>query len=176
MFTVGQEVWSMVFGKGIVTHISKNNKKFPVTVKFNEYYFTFSEDGIWGAKEGWKKPSLFPYPVKVVPEYIPDYPFMLDGKPVKVGDKVQDFDGSIKRVSALYWNGGEPAAELIGLVGMYRLFSGLKWPSAPEPLKRWAYLIAGMPGPMSIGFTDPMPESEAREKYGQVWEVPEGEK
>ena len=172
MFTVGQEVWSTLYGKGIVISVGEH-PGYPIKVKFEESYATFTEEGVWDEHEG---PSLFPYPVKVVPEYIPDYPFMLDGKPVKVGDKVQDFDGSIKRVSALYWNGGEPAAELIGLVGMYRLFSGLKWPSAPEPLKRWAYLIAGMPGPMSIGFTEPMPESEAREKYGQVWEVPEGEK
>ena len=171
MFTVGQEVWSTLFGKGIVISIDEQ-PEYPIKVKFKENFSTFTAEGVWD-DEG---PSLFPYPVKVVPEDIPDYPFILDGKPVKVGDKVQDFDGSIKRIRALYWDGVEPAAELMGLLGIYRLFSGLKWPSAPEPLKRWAYLIAGMPGPMSIGFTEPMPESEAREKYGQVWEVPEGEK
>ncbi len=173
MFTVGQEVWSTLFGKGVVISIDEHSG-YPIKVKFKEKFFTFTAEGVWGGCEG---PSLFPYPVKVVPEDIPDYPFILDGKPVKVGTVLAyEVDNTLNR--------GPVNDILICNAGIFIGFNNCSvriplekcsWP-APEPLKRWAYILNGdMPILMEVLFTEPMTESEAREKYGQVWEVPEGE-
>ena len=174
-FTVGQEVWSTLYGKGIVISVGEH-PGYPIKVKFEESYATFTEEGVWDEHEG---PSLFPYPVKVVPADIPDYPFMLEGKPVSVGVYLDYWtihnEKRTGKVESLILSEVGPTATFLNNDYPYRVaLHRCAWP-LPEPPKRWAYLIAGMPGPMSIGFTDPMPESEAREKYGQVWEVPEGE-
>ena len=169
-FTVGQEVWSTLFGKGVVISIDEY-PEYPVKVKFEEDYFTFTTEGAWCGSEN---PSLFPYPVKVVPEDIPDYPFILDGKPFMIGTFLAyEVDNQLKRgkVDTIYIN-KSGIRILFNNEGLLINLEKCSWPS-PNIKKIWAYLIAGMPGPMSIGFTEPMPESEAREKYGQVWEVPD---
>ena len=58
MFEVGQEVWSTLFGKGVVISINEHSE-YPIKVKFKENFSTFTAEGVWD-DEG---PSLFPYPV-----------------------------------------------------------------------------------------------------------------
>lgn len=176
MFKVGQEVWDMRYGKGIISDI-RENLTYPIYVKFeSKKVESYMEKGQnW---EGDLFPSLFPYPVKIVPADTPDYPFMLEGKAIIEGDKLDYLTDNKEKLSGIV-EGLMISRSKKWVIFKNRMFrialSQCSWP-APEPPKRWAYLIAGMPGPMSIGFTDPMTETEAREKYGQVWEVPEGEK
>lgn len=174
MFKVGQEVWSTLFGKGIVRNTNEH-PDYPIGVKFEEDYFTFTAEGVWGGCEG---PSLFPYPVKIVPEDTPDYPFMLEGKPVKVRDLVDTPTEKYVVVAELSIDVDGNCCAYVAGVGRKFLLTSLSWPiKLPEPKKRWAYISHSYEPRLSeVSFTSPMTESEAREEYGQVWEVPEGEK
>ena len=168
-FSVDQDVWHHRLGKGKVRSINEDGS--PTAIKF--------ESGT-PSPVGYEIQDIYPYPVKVVPADIPDYPFMLEGKPVSVGVYLDYWtihnEKRTGKVESLILSEVGPTATFLNNDYPYRVaLHRCAWP-LPEPPKRWVYLIAGMPGLMSIGFTEPMPESEAREKYGQVWEVPEGEK
>ena len=64
-FKVGQKVYDVIFGDGVVIGIYENNS-YPVRVKFgNGDLLTFTLDGWWTNRKGAKR-TLFPYPVKIV--------------------------------------------------------------------------------------------------------------
>ena len=103
------------------------------------------------------------------------YPFMLNGRPVKVGDEV------------IYKRNGEPVDGQVYVLGIsegrpwavihYNSCSSatlgfdsghLCWPDEPPKKKvaKWAYPVIGMPGVIRIEFTDEMTKEEARKGYG----------
>ena len=98
------------------------------------------------------------------------YPFRLNGRPVKVGDK-------------LYLSGLKKTAEVIylSIVSDKKLcrvssFSPIElsdkyfsWPDevvTKKKVAKWAYPIIGLPGPLTVGFTEEMTEEEAKKKFG----------
>ena len=104
------------------------------------------------------------------------YPFMLNGRPVKVGDEV------------IYKRNGEPVdGQVYGLgisegrpwaVIHYNSCSSatlgfdsghLCWPDelpVKKKVAKWAHLVIGIPGTITVGFTEEMTQEEARRAYG----------
>lgn len=132
----------------------------------------FTEDGrsYWRDTQG----VLFPYnPYDLSdpnnpPEF--SYPFMLNGRPVKVGDE-------------LYLPYFKQTAKVISLsvdidrkfctVSQYPPFKlsdkYFRWPdelSVKKKVAKWAYPICGIPGIITVGFTEETTEEEARKAYG----------
>ncbi len=172
MFEVGQEVWSTLFGKGIVISIDEH-PEYPIKVKFEEDYFTFTAEGVWGGCEG---PSLFPYPVKVVPEDIPDYPFMLDGKPIKLGDFLF-VKGELIQVEKLMLEKGQVLICSPDLSTFWLILSPeLKWADPRVFTKRrWAYIQEDENHNSVVRFTEPISLVEARRRHPAVWPLPDKE-
>ncbi len=116
-----------------------------------------------------------------------DYPFIIDGLPVKTRSAVV-YQNSVWVVTnlSLDINSKQPQAILEKTRSYTKagpvFLTELSWPS-PEPLKRWAYIgykEKGSPDGKAteyripyIGFTGLMAESEVKKKYDNVWEVPE---
>ena len=65
MFEVGQKVWDVVAGEGVVTYTDDIHSHYPVCVSFGEgRERTYSADGKYRVED--ENPSLYPYPVEVV--------------------------------------------------------------------------------------------------------------
>ena len=63
MFQVGQKVWDVVRGEGVVTDILKR-EEYPVTVEFDDEEEFYTADGKY--HEDYAFPSLYPYEPKIV--------------------------------------------------------------------------------------------------------------
>ena len=63
MFKVGQKVWDVVRGEGVVTHIEAN-RDFPVRAEIGGVVFTYTISG--KSSRDYKSPSLYPHPVEIV--------------------------------------------------------------------------------------------------------------
>lgn len=67
MFKVGQKVWCVVYGEGVVTEVDDENAvgSYGVLVKFkNGHSVNYASDGRWDSFGG--NVALFPYPVEIV--------------------------------------------------------------------------------------------------------------
>ena len=65
MFEVGQKVWDVAAGEGVVTYTYDIHSHYPVCVSFGEgRERTYSADGKYRVED--ENPSLYPYPVEVV--------------------------------------------------------------------------------------------------------------
>ena len=65
MFEVGQKVWDVVRGEGIVVDVKPYDCKYPVVVNFARMSaITYTEEGKDYTVH--EKPSIYPYPVEVV--------------------------------------------------------------------------------------------------------------
>ena len=68
MFKVGQEVWCLIYGQGVVTEVDskRTEETYPVFVKFKNYdelHISYTMEGKFHNQENI---TLFPYPVEVV--------------------------------------------------------------------------------------------------------------
>ena len=96
MFEVGQKVWCVMFGEGVVTDIDKGYT-YPLIVKFtNGVKKTYALNG--KENESHVNPSLYPYPVEIVRKVTKP---SIDWKHVRKDFKflAQDIDGN----AWLYW-------------------------------------------------------------------------
>lgn len=65
MFRVGQKVWDVVRGEGVVVEVRANAYTYPVIVEFSdERKEIYTKEGV--KDELNKNPSLYPYPVEVI--------------------------------------------------------------------------------------------------------------
>ena len=65
MFKVGQKVWDVVRGEGVVVDVKPYDCKYPVIVNFARMSaITYTEEGKDYTVH--EKPSIYPYPVEVV--------------------------------------------------------------------------------------------------------------
>ena len=67
MFEVGQRVWDVIRGEGVVVRIEAN-RDFPVRVEIEGVAFTYTISG--KTSRNHKIPSLYPYPVEVVKKLV----------------------------------------------------------------------------------------------------------
>ena len=85
MFQVGQKVWDVVRGEGVVTDILKW-EEYPVLVEFDDEDECYTADGKY--REDYAFPSLYPYEPKIVKaegdEDTPFIPVFEDGDLVQV--------------------------------------------------------------------------------------------
>ena len=63
MFQVGQKVWDVVRGEGVVTDILEW-EEYPVIVEFDDEEEFYTEDGKY--REDYARPSLYPYEPKII--------------------------------------------------------------------------------------------------------------
>ena len=56
MFKVGQKVWCVSFGEGVVSEVGDENQTYPVVVEFIGGWASYTEDG--KVYEGEDEPSL----------------------------------------------------------------------------------------------------------------------
>ena len=98
------------------------------------------------------------------------YPFMLSGRPVKVGDVLYLPDiRKSGRVLSLAIDGVRKFCTVRNSQPLELSDENFRWPdelSGKKKVARWAYLIIGIPGPVTVGFTEEMTEEEARKGYG----------
>ena len=68
MFTVGQEVWCLIYGQGVVTDVDskRTEETYPVFVKFQNYDELHISYTMEGKFHNQGNITLFPYPVEVV--------------------------------------------------------------------------------------------------------------
>ena len=65
MFEVGQKVWDVAAGEGVVTYTDDIHSPYPVYVRFGEgRERTYSADGKYRVED--ENPTLYPYPVEIV--------------------------------------------------------------------------------------------------------------
>ena len=114
------------------------------------------------------------------PEFRSEWPFMLSGRPVKVGDVLylpdirktgRALSLAIDRVRKYCTVRNSQPLELSD--------ENFSWPKVPNKNKvaKWAYPIIGIPGPVTVGFTEEMTEEEARKGYGtSVQMIPDTER
>ena len=97
------------------------------------------------------------------------YPFMLNGRPVKIWDALYllGFKETAKVVS-LSIDGDRKFCKVTGFSPMEFSEENFRWPNEPPKKKvaKWAYPVIGMPGVIRIEFTDEMTKEEARKGYG----------
>ena len=67
MFEVGQKVWDVIRGEGVVIRIEANSL-FPVRVEIGGVVFTYTANG--KSHVTYENPSLYPYPVEVVKKVV----------------------------------------------------------------------------------------------------------
>ena len=153
-------------------------KIFPIREKGGEI---FMEDG--KANYCDKNPSLLPFnPFDLEDpnnpaEFRSDWPFMLNGRPVKIGDELMFLKEvqkpapgivyalEIRREDFLVYLSNTPIGDVVRSLNDDEIC----WPDElPQKKKvaKWAYPIVGIPGSSTVGFTEEMTEDEARKAYG----------
>ena len=99
------------------------------------------------------------------------YPFMLNGRPVRIGDDIYHaYHEVIVKVTGLFLE-KETFVIHYGSKSCqgHALPLYFMWPDEIPPKKKvakWAYPVIGMPGEVQIEFTDEMTKKEAEEKFG----------
>lgn len=63
MFEVGQKVWCVMFGEGVVTEVLTENAIFPMEVRFGDVLEHYT---LGGKYRTYVLQTLFPYPVEIV--------------------------------------------------------------------------------------------------------------
>ena len=68
MFKVGQEVWCLIYGQGVITEVDskRTEETYPVFVKFQNYDELHISYTMEGKFHNQGNITLFPYPVEVV--------------------------------------------------------------------------------------------------------------
>ncbi len=96
------------------------------------------------------------------------YPFMLNGRPVREGDRLKFKVTEDIFVVSLSIEEGKPFVYRKGTrVPLNSAY--LCWPDelpVKKKVAKWVYLIIGIPGVNTVGFTEEMTEEEARKGYG----------
>ena len=98
------------------------------------------------------------------------YPFMLNGRPVFEGSELHNLGyGKTSVVTALFIEDGKQWCGLkdtsVGELSP-KIFC---WPDElpiRKKVAKWAYPIVGIPGAITVGFTEEMTQKEAEEKFG----------
>ena len=98
------------------------------------------------------------------------YPFMLNGKPVFEGSELHHLGyRKTSVVGALFFGDGKQWCGLKHTSVGELSPKNFCWPDeipAKKKVAKWAYPVIGMPGPLTVGFTEEMTEEEARKLYG----------
>lgn len=101
------------------------------------------------------------------------YPFMLNGRPVKIGDELVSTlkkRNTLGKVNRLILESDFVAMDMDAVNLRHRINPEyFCWPDevvTKKKVAKWAYPILGMPGGVQIGFTDEMTKEEAEKKYG----------
>ena len=102
-----------------------------------------------------------------------EWPFVLNGRPVKIGDElVSTLKGrnTLGKVHRLILEFDCVAMDMDAVHFRHRINPEyFCWPDelpAKKKVAKWAYPIIGIPGTITIGFTEEMTEEEARKAYG----------
>ena len=98
------------------------------------------------------------------------YPFMLNGKPVFAGSELHHLGyRKTSVVTALFLGDGKQWCGLKHTSVGELSPKNFCWPDeipAKKKVAKWAYLIIGIPGVNTVGFTEEMTQEEARRAYG----------
>ena len=98
------------------------------------------------------------------------YPFMLNGKPVFAGSELHHLGyRKTSVVTALFLEDGKQWCGLKNTSVGELSPKNFCWPDeipGKKKVAKWAYLIIGIPGVNTVGFTEEMTQEEARRAYG----------
>lgn len=97
LFKVGDVVWDLIYGKGVVKRVTSNNDSYPVTVKFDvDVEDTFTQEGKRYIQQASNRTLFFSEP-KI--EALKERPFV----PTLVGKKVViEWPGALAKVVHVY--------------------------------------------------------------------------
>ena len=154
------------------------DEEYPLVAK--RFCMTFTADGRWVADKDIVLLPINPYDPtdpKNPPEF--RYPFMLNGRPVKIGDRLKFKVAEDISVVALSIEEEKPFVYRKGTrVPLNSAYLG--WPDelpVKKKVAKWAYPIIGIPGTITVGFTEEMTLGEARKAYGSgVQMIPDTER
>ena len=172
IFKPGDRAYWLVKEKWIelVENTEKDSYLYPLFNK--DFYATFTAEGRRNAKG--RDISLLPLnpydpcdPLNP-PEFC--YPFMLNGKPVFAGSELHHLGyRKTSVVTALFLEDGKQWCGLKNTSVGELSPKNFCWPDeipAKKKVAKWAYLIIGISGVNTVGFTEEMTEEEARRAYG----------
>ena len=98
------------------------------------------------------------------------WPFMLNGRPVKVGDELHNIGfGKTSAVVTLYLEDDRQWCRMRDRSEGELSPKYFCWPDelpTKKKVAKWVYPICGIPGTITVGFTEEMTEEEARKSYG----------
>lgn len=133
---------------------------------------TYMQDGRYDKMQG--APCLVPLnpydPTDPLnpPEF--RWPFMLNGRPVKVGDELHNIGfGKTSAVVTLYLEDDRQWCRMRDRSEGELSPKYFCWPDelpTKKKVAKWVYPICGIPGTITVGFTEEMTEEEARKSYG----------
>ena len=121
---------------------------------------------------GCKDPTSINGPGLLTKDFLQRWPFMLNGRPVKIGDKlVWKVPGNpIIQVKSLKLESSIDSFSVYESgADCYFPSDEFCWPDelpVKKKVAKWAYPICGIPGIITVGFTEEMTLGEARKAYG----------
>lgn len=159
-------------------NVGTGSRTYPLEVKGGTE--TYTEDGRYYCRD--TRPVLFPYnPMDLSdpnnpPGLVDVWPFMLRGQKLVVGMKMMGiFDNAmvpvrIKSLELLESNycvtcSWDNWGVQIGVIHPDNLLFPDELP-AKKKVAKWVYPICGIPGTVTVGFTEEMTEEDARKAYG----------
>ncbi len=178
IFKPGDRAYSLIKNEWIEL-VEFRSKDYPLVRKGSET--TFTKEGKYACND--LSVALLPInPYDPTdpnnpPEFKSEWPFMLNGRPVNIGDELIHCGESGKP-----FHGKVYALEIIGRkltvflrsgfggdTGYNLDDAGLRWPDeipTKKKVAKWAYAVIGNPGRLLVEFTEEMTEEEAKKIYG----------
>ena len=173
VFNPGDLAYSLIKNKWV--QLSKNNNPsiFNLSLRDEDSDNLYMDDG---------KVRLYDHPILLPlnpydptdPNNPPEfrYPFMLNGRPVRIGDELvlKALGNPIYQIKSLKLVSSTPSFSVYESgADCYFPSDEFCWPDElPKKKKvaKWAYPFLGMPGAITVGFTEEMTEEEAIKSYG----------